>query len=485
MSKNVFRTLRSLRRRGLLPTSSIQHYSTSANTVSSKNQNVFDENVEKYSVYQPTPISIAHFIDFGLKASSENSFTFLKREVPVRLANIMKELMLMPDELRKTRACKVVINQYLNSFQDIIAFENSNKKDPEVLRRFSETLFTIRERHANTVPSMAEAVMEVKSNYNEKDRPTKNGGQLPKFGKNIQYFLDRLYTSRISLRMLINQHTLLYAEPNQVSKKLVSSPDGRSKLMIGSLDPDCEVGEIVLQAYDNAKCLCEQYYMSAPELVYESHMVTKSKGPSVSKELQIGKVGSKNSGIQEPLHFVYVPSHLYHILFEIFKNAMRATIEHAGENALYLPPIEVFAVKGNEDVTIHVRDRGGGIPRRLMGHIFEYLYTTANPVITSSAEMDDYKISPPMMNTVPLAGYGYGLPLSRLYARYFGGDLEIYSSEGWGTDAVIYLHAFAGDAKERLPVYHETGSKKIYEAQLTASDWTGVSKGCDKHRKLR
>lgn len=85
-----------------------------------------------------------------------------------------------------------------------------------------------------------------------------------------------------------------------------------------------------------------------------------------------------------------------------------------------------------------------------------------------------------MTSTVPLAGYGYGLPLSRLYARYFGGDLvvslmlyffcftclgltylnpfqEIYSAEGWGTNAVIYLHALAGAAKERLPIFHETG----------------------------
>jgi pyruvate dehydrogenase kinase 2/3/4 len=49
----------------------------------------------------------------------------------------------------------------------------------------------------------------------------------------------------------------------------------------------------------------------------------------------------------------------------------------------------------------------------------------------------------------PLAGLGYGLPISRLYSQYFGGDLEIVNRPGQGVDAYIHLSRL-GDRKEPL-----------------------------------
>ena len=50
----------------------------------------------------------------------------------------------------------------------------------------------------------------------------------------------------------------------------------------------------------------------------------------------------------------------------------------------------------------------------------------------------------------PFPGLGYGLPISRAYARYFGGDLSLVPMEGWGTDAFLHLSRLY-DHREPLP----------------------------------
>ena len=96
-------------------------------------------------------------------------------------------------------------------------------------------------------------------------------------------------------------------------------------------------------------------------------------------------------------------------------------------------------------MVIKISDEGGGIRRSNMKRIWSYLFTTASPSIlhnllkdTENAHVRDFDTAS------PLAGLGYGLPISRNYARYFDGDLTIMSMEGYGTDGIIHLPRLAG-----------------------------------------
>jgi pyruvate dehydrogenase kinase 2/3/4 len=120
------------------------------------------------------------------------------------------------------------------------------------------------------------------------------------------------------------------------------------------------------------------------------------------------------------LTFSYVPTHLHYILLELLKNSMRATIEfHGDENP---PPIRVVVAdgEGNEDVVIKVSDEGGGIKRTNMSRIWSYLFTTADPNVQQATVGDEDARSggnsggaSDFDTASPLAGLGYGLPISR------------------------------------------------------------------------
>uniref|UniRef100_A0A8C1SXE5 Protein-serine/threonine kinase n=1 Tax=Cyprinus carpio TaxID=7962 RepID=A0A8C1SXE5_CYPCA len=338
------------------------------------------QHIEHFSKFSPSPLSMKQFLDFGsTNACEKTSFVFLRQELPVRLSNIMKEINLLPKRLLATPSVQMVQSWYVQSLMEILEFLEKSPDDQSILEEFVNALVNIRNRHNDVVPTMAQGVIEYKEVF----------GQDPVTNQNIQYFLDRFYLSRISIRMLINQHTLVFdGATNPVHPNT-----------IGSIDPHCQVAEVVKDAYESAKMRCDQYYLSSPDLV-----------------LQELNTNNRN----QPINIVYVPSHLYHMLFELFKNAMRATIENHKEGCNF-PPIQVMVAIGGEDLTIK-------------------------------------------------AGFGYGLPISRLYAKYFQGDLQLYSMEGHGTDAVIHLKALSTDSVERLPVFNKT-ARRNYEVTQGADDW--------------
>jgi pyruvate dehydrogenase kinase 2/3/4 len=149
------------------------------------------------------------------------------------------------------------------------------------------------------------------------------------------------------------------------------------------------------------------------------------------------------------LDFAYVPDHVFYILLELLKNSMRASCETQLRTGADDPPevrVVVADGEGNEDVALKVSDEGSGIARADLRRVWSYLYTTA------PAEVQDAGFSAGASDFAgaPLAGLGYGLPISRAYARYFGGDLTLMSMEGFGTDAFVYLPRL-GDHREPLP----------------------------------
>ncbi|OXB58206.1 UNVERIFIED_CONTAM: hypothetical protein H355_009248 [Colinus virginianus] len=365
-------------------------------------------------------------------ACEKTSFAFLRQELPVRLSNIMKEINLLPDRVLHTPSVQLVQSWYVQSLLDIMEFLDKDPEDQATLGQFTNALVTIRNRHNDVVPTMAQGVIEYKDTY----------GDDPVSNQNIQYFLDRFYLSRISIRMLINQHTLLFD----------GSTNPAHPKHIGSIDPHCSVANVVKDAYNMAKLLCDKYYMASPDL-------------------EIEEVNA--SSAQQPISIVYVPSHLYHMLFELFKNAMRATVE-SHENSPQLPAIRVLVALGQEDLSIRMSDRGMGVPLRKIERLFSYMYSTAPaPQLgVGGAPV----IGAPLVGDLVccwgrgLAGFGYGLPISRLYAKYFQGDLQLFSMEGFGTDAVIYLKALSTDSVERLPVYNKSAWRH-YQASQEAGDW--------------
>uniref|UniRef100_A0A8C7VRF6 Protein-serine/threonine kinase n=1 Tax=Oncorhynchus mykiss TaxID=8022 RepID=A0A8C7VRF6_ONCMY len=365
--------------------------------------------IEYYSRFSPSPLSIKQFLEFGRdNACEKTSFMFLRKELPVRLANTMREVNLLPDNLLSQPSIKLVQKWYMQSFVELLVWRTMF---------FLDILFLIRNRHNDVVPTMAQGVIEYKEKF----------GFDPFISSNIQYFLDRFYTNRISFRMLINQHSESTHSDTHLQHVNTHKSAGRCLRYVDN-------------AYETAKMLCEQYYLAAPAL-------------------QIQEFNNKDKSI----HAVYVPSHLFHMLFELFKNSMRASVELHEDSKEGLPPVKAKVTLGKEDLSIKISDRGGGVPLRKIDRLFNYMYSTAP---TPSLEPS---------NTVPLAGFGYGLPISRLYARYFQGDLKLYSMEGVGTDAVIYLKALSSESFERLPVFNKSAWRH-YQTSPEADDWSNPSK---------
>ncbi|KAL3812213.1 hypothetical protein ACJIZ3_013481 [Penstemon smallii] len=356
----------------------------------------FMEEVQRWGSMKQTGVSLRYMMEFGSRPTPRNlliSSQFLHKELPIRIARRAIELDSLPYGLSHKPAVLKVRDWYLDSFRDLRSFPDIEDNNNEL--EFTQMIKLIKVRHNNVVPMMALGVQQLKKDLN----PKIDYHYLDE----IHQFLDRFYMSRIGIRMLIGQHVALH-DPSPLPN------------CVGYIHTKMSPVEVARNASEDARYICLKEYGYAPD---------------------VNIYGDPN------FTFPYVPTHLHLMVFELVKNSLRAVQERFMDSDKVAPPVRIIVADGVEDVTIKVSDEGGGIPRSGLPRLFTYLYSTAKNPLNEQSETD-------VETATTMAGYGYGLPISRLYARYFGGDLQIISMEGYGTDAYLHLSRL-GDSQEPLP----------------------------------
>ncbi|KAI9686319.1 MAG: hypothetical protein M1820_010643 [Bogoriella megaspora] len=382
-----------------------------------------------------------------------NSANFTLSILPSRLAHRIQSLRSLPYIVVANPHVSKIHNNYMHSLGTLLPYAERKIETLEDEIQFTQVMANLVQTHANTISILARGFLEGRKYISPRE---------------VTRFLDEHLRARIGTRLIAEQHIALHfsslphAELSEDHAHECES--ARQSSYIGIIDTQLHPADILRS--------CESFVGEICELRY-----------GVRPTLRINDSAESPEGTT----FAHVPMHLEYIMTELLKNAFRATIEKGMEKE----PIEITIAPAPEDVeakmfdhpgaitthdqgavdaasgankpvkaeaanlrllgrstpgiSIRIRDRGGGISPENCAKLWEYGFTTFNEDQASdqlgNSNMD-------ALNAISgvggdggssLAGLGYGLPLGRAYAEYFGGGVAVQSLWGWGTDVYLSL----------------------------------------------
>ena len=259
-------------------------------------------------------------------------------------------------------------------------------------------------------------------------------------------FVQAMLRARISRRVIAEQHLALTETFN--SPWHVPQPSSENEF----------VGEVLLRC--NAKEIIERVGKFTQDICKSS----AGADPMVPEIKIQGHINAT---------FPYVLSHLEYIIGELLRNSVQAVMERYKDPSQPPPPIEVLICETPQHVVIRISDQGGGIPRDIMPFLWSFnkgprsasrlenfrdvptLAATMQEVrqLEAAEEKPSGKIRDSSLSTLasraPDLRLGMGLPMSRVYAEYWAGGLELHSLEGYGVDAFLQISKL-GNQNEQL-----------------------------------
>lgn len=256
----------------------------------------------------------------------------------------------------------------------------SSFKPPQTVEEnlhFVERLKDLVQTHSNTIPVLSRGFSECQN-------------LMPL--SQINTLLNSHLNARMGTRLLAEHHIAL---TNPIADNF-----------IGAVQLDFSPGKMLHECSQFAGEICNLYFGVRPEV-----------------QIDVG----------EDVTLPFVPDHVQYIFQELLKNSFRAHAESSNGN----DPIIATISKTEDGVMIRLRDIGGGIKPENENKIFEFSFTT----FQDEGQGDGFATLNNFHGGSSIAGMGYGLPLSRAYAEFFGGNLKLQSYFGLGTDVYISLKA--------------------------------------------
>jgi len=376
-----------------------------------------DQAIDAYSKKTLTPVKFQHLCHMMTNGKPNHmklklAALFLKKELPIRLAKMIGDLESLPYGLSQTHSISRLHGIYVNTFNQIVNYPTMEIEKDYI--PFVEVLKNMLRNHRYTVPMTAMGLFEMK-----RANPviSEHSTLCPFLGQ----FLNKFFQSRIVLRLL--------------SAHLVCCVEGYSGWS-GEIDHNCDFDWICESIAADVTNVCNHNYGRTPSIVVRNKLRKK---------------------------FSYFPGHIHVMLFELLKNSCRAVCEFH-KDSKFLPPVQLIVAGGGNEVSIKIQDEGGGIALDDIEKIWLYTYSSAH---ISENTWDDKKLVNALKGSLvwyklpgqllpneqedervdlfggivdaPMAGFGYGLPIAKVYATFLGGSIEFKSVHRHGADAYIFL----------------------------------------------
>ncbi|KAH8105831.1 alpha-ketoacid dehydrogenase kinase [Cristinia sonorae] len=395
-----------------------------------------NKQLELYASKEANRLTLRQLVFFGRSMNEERlikSANYVRTELPVRIAHRLRDMQALPYVVVTQEGVAKVYELYWTAFDKFRRYPQINTLEEN--DAFCAFLRTILDEHSTVIPSLSLG-LSLSSPYLAPDR--------------LDSFMRRMLVSRISRRVLAEHHVAL-------SQAFQRGREGKvpSGAPVGIIHTGLNVKESIER--------CAAYLRSRPYDVDQDIMEGGSANLDWSEVAIDGHLETT---------FAYIREHLEYIIFELLKNSFRASrIKHPTVSKL--PPIRATIVAADNQVTIRISDQGGGLMNSHIttpSDLFSFshvrnatrlddarlgaLRTVSSSTRGMKATVDeqvetwrrqentasDPRESPEQnAGVAPHPSIGIGLPMSNIFATYFGGSLELVSMDGYGTDVYLRL----------------------------------------------